>query len=284
MFCTKCGKQIPDDLRTCPSCGCDLSYESNVVRNHLTPKKTEKKKSHAGGILIGCAFALLAAEGIFLIGYAPVRPAKSASAAAAPAVSSWQGVVDLIPTAAPEASSVPEASSAPDTSSGSSPATHASALSAEPTPTPTVTPVGQIPASEVTALAPPSAPSQGTASGPSPEMEVVIEDETVLNTDQMDSSDTILPIDGSQVFPMSSTEPIPASALEGMSAEELRIARNEIYARHGLIFKSGELDDYFRSKDWYEGTVPDADSITLNEQESENVRRIVEYEEAMGFN
>ena len=38
-----------------------------------------------------------------------------------------------------------------------------------------------------------------------------------------------------------------------MSARELHYAKNEIYARHGRIFDSAELREYFESKSWYDG-------------------------------
>lgn len=37
----------------------------------------------------------------------------------------------------------------------------------------------------------------------------------------------------------------------GLDDYELYLARNEIYARHGLIFDNVDLDHYFRSKSWY---------------------------------
>jgi hypothetical protein len=39
--------------------------------------------------------------------------------------------------------------------------------------------------------------------------------------------------------------------LIGLSKKELKILRNEIYARHGYIFKSKDLQDYFSNKSWY---------------------------------
>ena len=40
-----------------------------------------------------------------------------------------------------------------------------------------------------------------------------------------------------------------------VTKSELRIARNEIFARHGRIFKDKKLQEYFESTSWYEGTV-----------------------------
>jgi membrane-associated protein TcaA len=39
--------------------------------------------------------------------------------------------------------------------------------------------------------------------------------------------------------------------IAGFSKSELRLARNEIYARYGYIFKSQDLQNYFNSQDWY---------------------------------
>ncbi|ARF18029.1 YARHG domain-containing protein [Sporosarcina ureae] len=39
--------------------------------------------------------------------------------------------------------------------------------------------------------------------------------------------------------------------LYGLSKSDLRLARNEIYARHGYVFKSADLQAYFDSQTWY---------------------------------
>ncbi|MCR4657001.1 MAG: YARHG domain-containing protein [Lachnospiraceae bacterium] len=49
----------------------------------------------------------------------------------------------------------------------------------------------------------------------------------------------------------SDSELISRDSLKKLSDEDLRLAINEIYARHGRKFKSRELQDYFDSKDWY---------------------------------
>lgn len=43
--------------------------------------------------------------------------------------------------------------------------------------------------------------------------------------------------------------------LSGLSIFQLRIARNELYARHGRRFTSGDLQEYFDSCSWYRGTI-----------------------------
>ncbi|MCQ4637367.1 YARHG domain-containing protein [Anaerovorax odorimutans] len=61
--------------------------------------------------------------------------------------------------------------------------------------------------------------------------------------------------DGDYILPNSSTEALTDEDLQGLTAEELRIARNEIMARHGRTFNDPELAAYFESKDWYKGTI-----------------------------
>lgn len=58
------------------------------------------------------------------------------------------------------------------------------------------------------------------------------------------------------VLPDSANRKLKKSDLKGLSKEELRIARNEIYARHGRMFDDKNLQKYFDSQSWYEGTVP----------------------------
>ena len=61
--------------------------------------------------------------------------------------------------------------------------------------------------------------------------------------------------------------------LRDMSKGELRLARNEIYARHGRMFRSADLQDYFNSMDWYVGYIPvdQFDESVLNDCEKANL-------------
>jgi hypothetical protein len=43
------------------------------------------------------------------------------------------------------------------------------------------------------------------------------------------------------------------------SLQNLKIMRNEIYARHGYKFKTKDMADYFGALDWY---VPQYDDVT----------------------
>lgn len=69
------------------------------------------------------------------------------------------------------------------------------------------------------------------------------------------------------------------------SEEQLRLARNEIYARHGRIFADEQLQHFFESRNWYHGTVSaeDFSDSVLNEYEIANRDFIVQYESDMGY-
>lgn len=70
---------------------------------------------------------------------------------------------------------------------------------------------------------------------------------------------------------------IPEYELIGKSADELRLMRNEIFARHGYIFKSEDLNKYFSSKRWYKPALNNVDS-TLTEIEKINIKLISKFE------
>lgn len=83
----------------------------------------------------------------------------------------------------------------------------------------------------------------------------------------------------------SNSRRISTSELDGLSKEELSRARNEIYARHGRKFKDASLQEYFNSKDWYQGTI-DPDQFTegmLNDTEKANAETILSYEKSKGY-
>lgn len=73
--------------------------------------------------------------------------------------------------------------------------------------------------------------------------------------------------------------------LKDFTAEQCRLARNELYARHGRIFDDEFLQKYFSSKDWYSPSIATADfkESMLNEYEIANRNLIVEYEKERGY-
>ena len=77
------------------------------------------------------------------------------------------------------------------------------------------------------------------------------------------------------IFPDSDRRLLSRSELAGLSAADLRIARNEIYARRGIYFKSQDLRERFERFSWYH---PSTWEPTLNAIESQNVSLIQQAE------
>lgn len=79
---------------------------------------------------------------------------------------------------------------------------------------------------------------------------------------------------------------ITKDELLGLTPEQCRLARNEIYARHGRMFDAADLQAYFNSCSWYQGTIPAADfkdDMYFNDFEKANRDLIVQYESEQGY-
>ncbi len=74
-----------------------------------------------------------------------------------------------------------------------------------------------------------------------------------------------------------STKPVPKSLLDNLFLEDARKLRNEIYARHGKVFKDKWLQKYFASFDWYKADAKYTDAA-LSPVERQNVAAILVYE------
>lgn len=86
---------------------------------------------------------------------------------------------------------------------------------------------------------------------------------------------------GDYLFP-SDTQYLSNAYLDLCSKSEVKLLRNEIYARHGYVFKLDEYREYFGSKSWYTPN-PNFDVSMLNAIERVNVDTIVKYEDSMGW-
>lgn len=64
--------------------------------------------------------------------------------------------------------------------------------------------------------------------------------------------------------------------VKALDAQKRRLARNEIYARHGRMFDDAEVQAYFDSQSWYQGLVQPQDfkESVFNEYEKANVNLI----------
>lgn len=108
---------------------------------------------------------------------------------------------------------------------------------------------------------------------------------SVVGDDNVASSDSDNLENSEYIIPDSDTRKITKKDLKGLSKDELRIARNEIYARHGRRFDDEELQEYFDSCSWYEGTNDPADfsEDELSATEKANRNTIIKYEEKKGY-
>ncbi len=87
------------------------------------------------------------------------------------------------------------------------------------------------------------------------------------------------------ILPHSQNSHITEADLAGLSKDECRIARNEIYARHGRLFSDAQLQSYFNSKPWYNGywSPEDFSDGLLSQVEKDNLDVIAQYETKMGW-
>ncbi len=98
----------------------------------------------------------------------------------------------------------------------------------------------------------------------------------VVSREKMYSDDYILPTD---------TRRISSSDLDKFTYYEMDFVINEIYARHGYIFKDSTFAEYFKSKTWYKGTTSSMSKVEkkFSTIESDNIATIIAYEKAKGW-
>lgn len=91
-------------------------------------------------------------------------------------------------------------------------------------------------------------------------------------------SDKLLP--GKYSF--ASERYLTSEDLKSMSKYELKIMRNEIYARHGFVFRTTSMKEYFENQSWYRNVskLSNNDEVVdyLSEIEKSNVNMIKSYE------
>lgn len=78
-------------------------------------------------------------------------------------------------------------------------------------------------------------------------------------------------------YPQSSTRTLTPKDVENLTNEELRLMRNEIYARHGYSFKLADMRDHFDKLDWYMPMSVDVKN-SLTKLEEANATLIKRYE------
>ncbi|MEI3490575.1 MAG: YARHG domain-containing protein [Blautia sp.] len=86
-------------------------------------------------------------------------------------------------------------------------------------------------------------------------------------------SNVVYAAENDYILPDSDSRAYTYDELSDLSQDELRLAINEIYAKHGRIFDAADLQNYFNSKSWYNGTVSadDFSEDVFNTYEKSNV-------------
>jgi hypothetical protein len=79
------------------------------------------------------------------------------------------------------------------------------------------------------------------------------------------------------LYPFTSTRSLKAKDVENIDPGELRIMRNEIYARHGYCFRMKDMRRYFDAQEWYMPISIDV-TATLSNLEEKNAALIKRYE------
>ena len=103
----------------------------------------------------------------------------------------------------------------------------------------------------------------------------------VLDPTNGGDADQSMLTDG-MLIPDSDSRKLTEEELKAYDAEQLRLARNEIYARHGRKFTDQKLQEYFNQMVWYAPVVEaaDFDEGVLNEVERYNLTLIGKMEKA----
>ena len=103
--------------------------------------------------------------------------------------------------------------------------------------------------------------------------------EKISNTAYVELNKTIK--EEKYVIQNSSTEYLKKDDIKNLTNEELGLAINEIYARHGRIFDDEYYKKYFESCSWYKGSVKaeDFDESVFNKYEKANIDLLASYRE-----
>jgi hypothetical protein len=78
-------------------------------------------------------------------------------------------------------------------------------------------------------------------------------------------------------YPEASTRYLTYNDLKNKSRWQLKIMRNEIYARHGFIFQTREMKNYFNNQSWYNPVYNNV-SHMLTSIEKSNIAYIKKFE------
>jgi hypothetical protein len=117
---------------------------------------------------------------------------------------------------------------------------------------------------------------------PKPTSENVVQNNEI--SEVLDTFDTLAFVENIQKYPsglgryaLASCDSLKDDDLDYISPKELRLIRNEIFARYGYRFKDSELQTYFAKQNWYKPLFDDVDQF-LTPLERANIKFIQEKE------
>jgi len=87
----------------------------------------------------------------------------------------------------------------------------------------------------------------------------------------------------SSIYPQASERLLSSDDVSNLNGWELKIMRNEIFARHGYIFKKEDMRNYFTYEKWYTPRFENVDGM-LTDIEKKNIETIKRYESRLGNN
>lgn len=241
-FCTQCGAPAPQKAPsqpTCPQCGAPVQPGASFCDQcgaFLSPAPAARDVPNAGGSPSGAGsglppyvFGILAAVAVVAI--AAVVFMNPLGGGQAPSGQSDQQ------TAATSSNDSGSATSG-SADSGSSTATTGGSDSSS-----SGSASGSTSGSTGSSSGSTSAPSGSTSGGSGSSVSSSVNHSKGVNKASTSDDYYVLPESSSRVY--------SASELSGLSAWDLKVARNEIYARYGRGFNDSDLQNYFNSKSWY---------------------------------
>ena len=113
--------------------------------------------------------------------------------------------------------------------------------------------------------------TSGTSSGGTPQVT-----QSTQQTYQQNITPTVTSTNPGR-YPQASERFLSSGDVVNLNKYELKIMRNEIFARHGYIFKTPDMRSYFSQQTWYHGQYDNVNSM-LSDIEKRNIELMKKYE------
>ncbi|MCM1223329.1 MAG: YARHG domain-containing protein, partial [Lachnospiraceae bacterium] len=245
MFCSQCGKELRTGLKFCTQCGAAVKEEDSVAMQKMPEKSKEQRRSNNAGIAVMIAMVVLA---IMIL---------SVSVAAFWFLGGKEWLTGLfydheitVGMKKEEETEIVDNGEKFSETYG-----HQSVMEQ-------------------------STDSVISDAGEKSETE---ETETERDTEEDTTEQPFK--EGEYILPDSDKRFLTKEDLDGFDAEMCRLARNELYARHGRKFNDAILQEYFDGCSWYMAQIEtdDFQESMLNEFEVANRDFIIAYEKEAGY-